>query len=220
MKKLLVAALAVGLVGSSLVGPVSAAKKKKKPKPPVAAPVATPVTMFVSNPSGGCTADAYLMVLTEPTEGSNCGSRLAGLPNELLIQAGQAPAAIVYNASEGIPFVLDATKKLTGTIQVATTSGVAENPVGLSAGPTTLVIEISGDVGGEIKPLGTAEIDYTVTPTQKVFPVDFEIELPSDLDKAKLNTLSVSLYNRGLTVNHGFYRAVEPASKVIVPTWK
>ncbi len=220
MKKVLVAALAVGLVGSSLVGPAAAAKKKKKPKPPVAAPVATPVTMFFSNTSGGCADDAYLMVLTEPTEGSNCGTRLSGLPNELLIQAGDIPDTIIYNASEGIPFVLDATKKLTGTIQVATTSGVAENPVGLSAGPTTLVVEISGDVGGEIKPLGTAEVDYTVTPTQKIYPVEFEIELPAELDKAQLNTLSVSLYNRGLTVNHGFYRTVDPVSQVIVPTWK
>lgn len=220
MKKLLVVALAVGLVGTSMVGPSVAGKKKKKPKqPPVATPVATPVTLFFSNTSGGCTAEGYVMVLVEPTEGSNCGSAFSGPVNEALVQAGEAPATLTYSATEGLPFVLDATQKITGTIQVMSfTRGEAPQPV--ATGPTTMVAEIFGETGGETKSLGVAELSYTVTPAQKDYPVEIEIAPPGELDKAEFTSLSISLYNRGAAPLHGWYRAVAPASKITVPTWK
>ena len=217
MRRTLIVALMLGLLAGSIAAPVEAAKKKKK-KP--AEPVATPVTLFFSNTSGGCTDDAYLMVLTEAAEGSNCGTALSGPGNELLFRAGQDPDAIVYNASEGIPFILDATQKITGKIQVASHSGAAQNPGALGAGPTTLVAELSGSSDGASKVLGTIEVPYVVTPAQKVVEVLVEFQPPPELDKAEFTTLSISLYNRGVAALHGFYRAVAPASTLTIPTWK
>jgi hypothetical protein len=220
MKKTLVTALAVGLVAGALAGPVSAARKKpKKPKPPVAAPVQTPVTFYLTNTNAECTADSYVLMLTEATEGLACGSALSGIPNDLLVEAGEAPNTIVYNAAEGVPFVLDATQKLTGTILVDSYSHPAV-PAGTAVGPTTLVVELSGESGGETKILGTAEVAYTVTPAETTYQADFEITLPAELDKAPFTTLAISLYNGGVSPLHGFYRVTPPASKIVVPTWK
>ena len=218
MRRALIVAVVLGLLTGSLAAPVEAAKKKKKKPAPALQPV--PVTLFFSNTSGGCSDDAYLMVLAEPTEGSNCGTLLSGPGNELLVRAGQAPDTIVYNAAEGVPFVLDATQKITGKIQVASHSGRAENPGSLGAGPTTLVAALTGTSGGEEKDLGTVEVSYVATPDKKVFEVAVEFEPPAELDKAEFTSLSISLYNRGFAALHGFYRAVAPASNLTIPTWQ
>lgn len=212
MRKFLAVALAVGLLGGSLVGPVEAAKKKKKL-------VATPVTFWFANDSGACTDDAaFVLKLTESTEGSNCGNRFHGALWDVAVAAGSTP--YTYNAIEGVPFILDATQKISGTIQVSSQSIAAGVPVYLGAGQATTIGAINGTTGDESKELGTFESTYQVTPAQGVYEVKFEIEPPAELDKAQFTGLSISLHTEGMSVNHGYYRVADPASNFTVPTWK
>lgn len=213
MRRFLVVALVVGLLGGALVGPVEAKKKKKKKKK--AAPVE--VTYWFSNTSGGCAAEAYNLVLTEPTEGTNCGSLFAGLAWGPASSAGQA-SPIVYYAVEGVPFLLDASKKITGAIQVSSRS--VQGAVFLGAGQATTVGTVSGTTGGDAKELGTFESTYSVTPTQGVYEVKFEIEPPKEFNKTEFTSLEIGLHTEGTSVNHGFYRTANPASSIIVPTLK
>lgn len=213
MKKLIAVVMVLGLVGS-FAAPVSAAKKKKKKA------VATPVTYFFHNDSGACTDDAaFVMKITEATEGSNCGNLLFGAGYEAGNGAGVANP-FTYRAVEGIPFVLDATQKIVATVQVSSRSSAPGVPVFLGAGQTTLNASIAGQSGGETKELGTAKSTYTVTPAQGVYEVVLEFQPPAELDKATFTSLEISLHNTGQSVNHGYYRTVNPASKVLVPTLK
>ena len=218
MRKFMIVSLVLGLLVGSLVAPATAGKKKKKKAPP--APIAVPLTLFFSNTSGGCTDDAYLMVLVEPAEGSNCGTALSGPGNELLVSAGDVPDTIVYNATEGLPFVLDATQKITGKIQVMSYGSGDVPQVGFGVGQTTLVAALAGQSGGEQKDLGTMEVSYVVTPAQKIYEVAVEFQPAAELDKAQFTSLSISLYNQGPAPFHGWYRAVAPASSLTIPTWK
>lgn len=210
MRRFLVLVLVVGLLGGSLATSVQAKKKRKKP-------AQVEVTYWFANTSGGCAAEAYTLVLTEATEGSNCGSLLAGLPWAVAETAGVA-SPITYYAAEGVPFVLDATNKITGTIQVSSRSVAAGAPLFLGAGQATTIGVVTATTDGEAKELGMFESTYTVTPAQGVYEVEFEIEPPAELDKAEFTSLEIALHTEGSSVNHGYYRTVDPASSINVPT--
>lgn len=213
MRKMLVVALVIGLLGGSLIGPVEAKKKKKKSAP-------VPVTFWFANDSGACTDDsAFVLKLTESTEGSNCGNLGFGAPYAVANAAGLSNP-FSYNAIEGLPFVLDASQKITGTIQVSSRGVVAEAPVFLGAGQATTIGTVTGTTGGESVELGAFESTYTVTPAQGVYEVKFEIEPPAEFDKAQFTGLGISLHTEGLVVNHGYYRVHSPASSFTIPTWK
>lgn len=212
MRKMLVVALVVGLLGGSLIGPVEA-KKKKKLAP-------APVTFWFANDSGACTDDAaFVLKLTESTEGSNCGNLGYGAPYPVANAAGLS-TPYAYNAIEGLPFILDATQKITGTVQVSSRSIAEGVPVFLGAGQATTVGTLTGTTDGESVELGAFESTYAVTPAQGVYEVKFEIEPPADLDKAQFTGLGISLHTEGPVVNHGYYRVANPASNFTVPTWK
>lgn len=225
MRRFLVVALVVGLVGGSLVGPVEAKKKKKKK-----APVAVDQTYFLRNTAeSGCAAESLQLLLEAGDAGGSCGSAFSGFVNEVLVRAfggpctpatpaGTACGTITYQAGEGLPLVLDASKKVTGTIFVVSYRGHSANPGGLTAGPTTFSMTLRGDSDGEEKEIGTFTADYTVTPAQQVYEVPFEIEVAAELDKAEFTTLFVDLLNRGVAPLHGFYQV--NTSTIVVPTWQ
>lgn len=208
MRRFLVVALAIGLVGGSLVGPVEAKKKKKKP---------VPVEMiYWLHADGGC-GEATTLMLTEATEGSNCGNNpWYGVGWEVGTSAGLVTPYNFY-AVEGLPFVLDGTKPIVATMQV---SAYVSSPVGSGVGEATLVGILSGETGGETVDLGTAETTYTVTPAQGVYEVVLEFEPTSDFDKMSFTQFDITLEQRGNSVSHGHYRTVDPASKIAVPTLK
>lgn len=213
MRRFLVVALVMGLLGGSMIGPVEAKKKKKK-----AAPVA--VTYWFHNESGACTDDAaFVMRLTEATEGSNCGNLGYGAPWPVTSAAGVS-TPYTYYAIEGVPFVLDASQKIIGKIQVSSRSVAAGVPVYLGAGQATTVGVLSGGTADGAQELGSFESTYAVTPAGGVYEVAFEIEPPKELDKAVFDSLQISLHTEGPVVNHGYYRTVDPASSITVPTWK
>lgn len=233
MKKPLIAMLAVGLVAASLAAPAQAAKKKKpkpKPKPSVSAPVQMDQKYYLVNSSGGCGADAYLLMLAPSEEATDCGSTTAGAVNTVLVESGAGGGApctpeipsegalcgnITYNAGEGLPLTLDATKKITGAIFV---QSYTSSPVAVVGGAPTLNITVGATVNGEEKVLGTFSQDYTTSPTQGTYEVPFEITVDPALDKGEVTTFSLDLYSTGASALHGFYEV--NTSNVVIPTWK
>lgn len=216
MRKAIVIALALGLIAGSVAAPATAKKKKKK------APVATPVTFWFHNDSDPvvCTDDAvFTLMLTEAKTGGNCGNRVYGAGYAAAEAAGIADP-YTYNAIEGLPFVLDATQKITATIYVSSTRGEATNPVTLGIGQTTLVATLQGTTAEGAKELGSQEVTYTVLPGEEFSEVKLEFEPDAALDKAEFTGLGISLHNQGNSINHGYYRTNNPASFIVIPTWK
>lgn len=211
MRKTLVATIVLGLIAGSLAAPATA--KKKKPKTP--APVATPMTLWFH--ATECADGNYLLMLKEATEGRNCGSAFYGAPYPVASAAGQS-APRTFNAGEGVPFVLDASQKIVATVQVSAYASAQGG--GSGVGQTTLVGTFAGQVGGETKELGTVEQTYMVTPAQGVYEVKLELQPPAEFDKAQFTSFSLTLHNKGTSLAHGFYRTTNPASFVVIPTWK
>lgn len=226
VKKPLITLVAVGLIAATLAGPAEA--KKKKPKPPTA--VQMDQTYFLVNTNeSGCASEGMLLMLNPIETGGSCGSYFGGPVNTALSQSGgractpEIPTQgslcgmISYSAGEGLPVVLDATKKITGTIFVSSYRGAAQNPGGLSGGPTTFNMQLTGTVNGEEKTVGTFSSDYTVTPDKQIYEVPFEIALDPALDKAQVTTLLVDFWNTGPAALHGFYNV--NTSKIVLPVW-
>lgn len=216
MRKALTTGLVLALIVGAFMVPAEAAKKKKKKKAP--APVAVDVTYYLRNTAdSGCAAESLQLLLEAGDAGGSCGSALSGALNEALISTGDVPGSITYTAAEGIPFVLDASKPITGKIIVLSYRGHSANPGGLSAGPTHFVMTLMGtNAAGEELALGTFESEYIVNPAQQAYEVEFEIETPAELDKTEVTSLVADLYNRGFAPLHGFYQV--NTSTIVVPT--
>lgn len=229
MKRSIVAALALSLVAAGLLSPASAAKKKK-PKPPVVAPaVQQDVTYFLHRTSCGEDTDkTTLSIVDGPDEGDDCGSLESGLLTELFLETGQDPPPIpavadlgpdrtTFTSEDGVPFVLDATKPIKGSIALGSfCCGAA----GISAGRATLQAVLTGTVNGETKTIGEASTDYVVTPAEATSIVEFEIKPDAALDKLSFTTLELQLTNRGVSYLNGFYSYDDPSSQIVVGTWK
>lgn len=224
MKKQLITMLAIGLVAGALVGPAEA--KKKKPKPPKPAQmVQADQKYFLVNATDGCAEGSTLLMLSPADTGTNCGAYFAGVVNTALVTSGESTCVdtpegplcgnIVYTAGEGLPFTLDATKKVTGSIFV---QSYGPEPAGVVGGATEFNLELLATVNGEEKVLGTFSKEYTTNPTEDTYEVPFEIALDSALDKGQVSALSLNLYNTGASAMHGFYEV--NTSNFVVPTWK
>lgn len=240
MKKTLVAGIVVALVAGCLLAPATAAKKKKpkKPKPPVVVePVQTDVTYFLRR--SDCTGDAAettLSIVDGPDEeGDECGALESGIATEAMLTAGQDPPAVgtpagdvdagpdrvVWTAEDGVPFVLDATKEIAGTIHTTSFCCDAEQAqAGVSAGSAKLNVLLTGTVDGAAKPIGETTVEFTLTPATYTYAIDFKIKADAALDKASFTSLELTLTNRGVSYLNGFYSVDDPASSFTIGTWK
>jgi hypothetical protein len=221
--------MAAGLIAGLMAAPADAQRRRQQPRP-----VPVEVDYFLRNDSDGCAEEDLELRLEEGSDGANCGSVFSGpvhaISTGLFGDGCALPenpvtriCTIVYTATEGIPFLLNANKEITGMIAVSST-------VGVSAGPTQLVIVIRGTTDEEVATeddeegdeeegieIGRAEVDYIVGPG--IHEVEFEIEeIDSDLHRVKFETLTVELYNRGAAPLHGHYRVHDPASFITMPT--
>jgi hypothetical protein len=215
-RKLLVVGLVAGLVVGSLGTSVEAKKKKKKLVP-------TPVSYFIQRvPAGSCADEAsYFLSVTPGADNGACGNLGFGVIAEVTSQIGEddlVSPAYVFAARDGVPFVLDATKPLTGKITVKSASAIqGQALVPHGVGQTTLQIAVTGTTNGTSTELGTATATYLVTPNSQPAPVEFTITLDAALNKASFTTLELHLRNRGASVQHGYY-ASGNQSFVTVPT--
>lgn len=125
-------------------------------------------------------------------------------------------------SGDGAPVVLDATKDITGKIGVKSQS-LEGQPVRTGIGQTTLNVEIVGVTGGEIKTIGTAAVEYQVLPSNdfaQIYEVEFTIKPDAALDKVSFESVSISLWNSGNSLRHGYYTTDNPSSFFKMGTWK
>ncbi|HEX2057358.1 MAG TPA: hypothetical protein VHI71_03230 [Actinomycetota bacterium] len=220
-RKLFATVLALGVVVGSF-GVAEAAKKKKKPKPPAPAPVQVDQKFYLRR--DGCNTDAdnaRLSLEDGVDEGNLCGWLESGLINEVLIESGaEAPVSDPWTMADGLPLTLDASKPIKGSINVRSSFLNAAPDNGLAAGLATLQVDLVGMSGGEEVAIGTASVDYEVTPAASAYTVDFEIAPEAALDKKVFEAVTLVTTIRGPAAGHGLYELDDPASTVTFPTWK
>lgn len=215
MKRIIGFTLILGLIAGSLAAPAMA--KKKKPRKPAA--VQVDQKFFVRRDD--CAGDAdnpHLSITDGPDGGNGCGGTVDGLPNEVIGQV-DVPATETFPATDGVPFVLDASKDITGSLTYDAFHGDSTNPVGLGAGVHDVEILLTGTAAGSSVEVGTASGTYTATPGTDQYTVTFTIKPDAALDKASFETLELTTTVHGAGFFAQFLELDDPASFVTIPTW-
>jgi hypothetical protein len=198
MRKTIVSLLATALVAGSL----GAAAHAKKP---------AGIDFFLRGPD--CSASVLgLSVVDGPGDGT-CGGAENGAVNGVYGQTGQPMVEKTWMAFDGLPLVLDASNPVTGKLFITSF-------VGRTAGPATLDVVIQVQTGGKTVEVGTATVDYLVTPAQAWAEVSFEIDVPAKLNRKKVTALQMRTTSRGFAPLQGYYRMENPASFITIPSFK
>lgn len=215
MKRAVVVLVALGLLAGALVAPADAKKKKKKTPPATMAP--GELKYFLHYPddgAGGCTAATHMDLQDSPDTGCSYTFQAA---QEGFEAAGQDLLAYVYPATEGTPFILDASRKLTGEITFR----------GTVSYQTKAVISLTGTVNGADVTLAEGETapgngvaSNTVQGQNLPGPAvtaPIELELDKALDKLEVTALTLTVTIRG--VHRGGVDYERNPSHIIVPTF-
>jgi hypothetical protein len=225
----LILGLVAGLV-AGLLGPAEAAKKKKKKPPVVVAPVPVDVNYYLHRDACVDSDDATTLSTTDDADeaGDGCGSLEGGVITEIYATTGQQPPSnpvansgpdtTTYETTDGVPFVLDATKEIRGSI--AMDSFLQAQGGGISAGQAKMHAVITGTTAGASKVLGEATVEYLVTPNKGAYVLEFSIKPDAAFDKASFTTLEITITNRGLSYLHTFLSVDDPSSWITVGTLK
>lgn len=195
MRKTIVSIAAVALLAGSL-GVTAQAKKPGG------------VKFFLRGPD--CSASVLgLSIVDGPGDGT-CGGAENGTVNGVSGQTGQPMVEQGWMAFDGLPLVLDASKPVTGNLYITSFPG-------RSAGPATLDVAIEVQAGGKSVDVGTATVDYLITPAQAWAEVTFEIDVPAGLDKKKITGLQMRTTSRGFAPLQGYFEMENPASYITIP---
>lgn len=212
MKKLLTAALIGGLIAGSLVGPAAAAKKKK-PKPKPLVPVER--TYFLhwdDDGAGGCAGMQHMNLQDTEDPGHGCGPTQQPAQEVYIATEAQPKIEAAWPASEGLPVVLDTTRKVTGEIVVQTD---------IAAPLAAVEVTLTGQTGGELKELGTfTSADFTLPSTfvtEQPQIVPFEMELPSELNGKTFDSLTLTTAIRKVAATFTYIGLDDPSSFVKIP---
>lgn len=204
MKRAVVVLVALGLLAGALVAPADAKKKKKKPAPP-ATLVPVELKFYPHHaPDGstpeGCTG-AYFMDLKADTVDTTC-SNSTQVAQEAFAATGQELVSYTYAATEGVPFVLDGSRKLTGEITLRGTISVnAKAHLALSGtidGASVVIAE--GETG-----TGNGAASNTAQGVELPGPavtLPIEIDVDKALDKKQVTGLSLVITVRGIHRGH------------------
>ncbi|HEV2755177.1 MAG TPA: hypothetical protein VG318_05300 [Actinomycetota bacterium] len=199
MKKTIVSLTAAALVAGSL-GVTAHAKKPAG------------IDFFLRGPD--CSAAVLgLSVVDGPGDGT-CGGAENGAVNGVSGQTGAQPMVEqAWMAFDGLPLVLDASKPVTGKLYITSF-------LGRSAGPATLDVVVEAEVGDKSVDVGSATVDYLVTPAQSWTEVTFEIDVPDKLNKKKVTGLTMRTTSRGFAPLQGYFHMENPASFITIPAFK
>lgn len=166
---------------------------------------------FLRRDDCGGDADNLHLSLTagDPDGGDGCGFIPPGWNalNEGFALLGDEEGLVQdYPARDGLPFTLDGSTDITGTIVIQSFKGVGDNPVGLGAGVSRAHFTLTGQ--GTDEPgrdtLGQATVEYLVTPDQDTYELDFQMPASAERDGAGYRSLNFRVRLDGPAVNHGF----------------
>jgi hypothetical protein len=172
-------------------------------------PVATTRTFYVRRDGCGTAADnPHLSVQQGTDAGDGCGS--------LFPQPAISATGDPFSAVNGVPFTLDATKKITGTIKFSSYQGIEGGPVGFGVGQVTMTARLTGIVGNQSRVLGSATATHLVTPSQVEYTTPIDITPPAADNGKRVSGLTLDLSFTGPAVLCDFV-AMSGASFVTIP---
>jgi hypothetical protein len=221
MKRSIVVLVALGLIAGSLAAPVEAKKKKKKPKtPPAVTLVPAELKFFPHYPPDGATPEGCTSTQSmdlKDTVDTTC-SNSTQVAQEVFAAAGEELISYVYPSTEGTPFILDASRKLTGEVTLRGTFSVnakAELLLAGTVGGAEAVIA-EGETG-----MGNGIASNTAQGVELPGPavtVPIEIEIDKALDKLEVTTLTLTITVRG--VHRGHVDLDRNPTHIIVPVFQ
>lgn len=136
-------------------------------------------------------------------------------------ELGLLPTSYDFEAVDGVPFTLDATRPLTG---VVTTAGYCCGLGSPAVGAGAVTVDISATAmmrqsptGSSTRELGTTTITYTATPLQEEYDHAWQIDLPGELDQRDVEGLTLTVDVHGVNVLHGYI--VSNSTFLTVPTY-
>jgi hypothetical protein len=208
LKSVIALALVAGMAVGS-IGVADARKKKKKKKRPVRY-VAVDQTYWLRWDGDGQTCgDNYLSIVDGEDGGNGCEFSEQPLQEAYVATGGAARPILARDwvASDGLPFVLDARKPITGVINIFQAFS-AEG---------SIEVKLTGTTGGQAVELGTATVDVPNAPFE-VTPAEFEITPPASLNKKTFTGFTLNTLQRGVAVS--YIELEDPASNLVIPTLK
>ena len=193
MKRHLVVALVIALIGGAFAAPVEAAKRKKK-RP--AAPVAVDTTFHIVWGGESC-------ALSTTTDAANpeesCSDVFWGLTGDTL---GAGPHLLP--AIDGLPLTLDTAKTIRGKFNVQSWYFAGLGPDVMGLGQAEIELILSGTSAGEEIVVAEHTTDpYLVTPASADYVVEFEMQPAEELAGKVFDTLTLSLEVTGTQMFHG-----------------
>jgi hypothetical protein len=208
--------VALALVGGMLAGGVTSAEGAKRKKKKIVKFVPGESTFYISHtPESTCGTAGAVFLSTTATQGaSSCGHLFYGAIREVLIRAGQegaldalglSPKPTTYPATDGVPFLIDASKEIKGQVVVKSRSASAQGQaVAAGVGQSELVVSLTGTAEGEPVTIAETTVQYLVQPNSTP-TVEFTLQPDEALTKTQFSSLELTLSNRGASVAHGFY---------------
>ena len=171
-------------------------------------PAATERQFFLRH--GPCTnATTDTRSLAQEWSGSDvqaCGYNGTITPlNEVLVLTGGSLGAPVSEAfpmeDTELPVTLDATKPITGTLDVASFNA---SGVGAGVGVTTVDFILRGTLNGNLQTIGTTSVSYQQVPGAVHKQVTWSITPAATFDKKDLTTFELVYTVHGVNAQHGF----------------
>ena len=179
-----------------------------------ATPSASTTRFYLRRDGCGTTNDNPHLSVTSGTDGGDgCGLVLT-----IVGVGGTADqgASVDYPSSDGMPLTLDASRAVTGTIDLE--SFRITDPVAAGTGLVTVSLSLEALDQGNGVSVGSDSENVLITPAQTDYPVPFTIQANGALDKADLSGLDLRVHVEGPYAFSGFI-GNSGKSWLDVPAW-
>lgn len=196
--------LALGLIAGVVAGSLSTADAAKRRRIVKFIPTEKQFFLRWDGTADSC-GEAYLSIEDGEDLGNGCEA-VAQPAQELLIATDQGITRD-WPARDGVPFILNATKPITGTINIFQAASVGGS----------LEIVLSGTTGGELVEIGTADVDVPTSPMENT-PIEFEVTPAAELNKKSFTSFNLNTTQRGVAVS--YIEMEDPTSSLVLPTFK
>ncbi|MGN6799119.1 MAG: hypothetical protein ACTHKS_13350 [Gaiellaceae bacterium] len=172
-----------------------------------ATPAAETTRFFLRRDGCGTSSDNPHLSLTSGTDGGDgCGlilNAVVGLGGDV-----DQGAFVDFPATDGMPLALDASRSISGTIDIT----------GTGAGAVEVDVSLEGLVGGQGVPVGSTTTTTVLDPTVSDNPVAFTMQPDASLAGADLQGLDLRVHIHGPALDAGFI-GLSGKSSVDVPSF-
>ena len=172
-----------------------------------ATPAAEATRFYLRRDGCGTSSDNPHLSVTSGTDGGDgCGivlNSVVGLGGDV-----DQGAFVDFPASDGMPLALDASRAVSGTIDIT----------GTAVGAVEVDVSLEGLVGGDGVPVGTTTTTTVLDPTVSDNPVAFTIQPDASLAGKDLQGLDLRVHIHGPALDAGFV-GLSGKSSVDVPSF-